>query len=657
MPILPIRVTNPSTGKNAIAHALLDTEGNVSLCTPSLVVRLDLVGKAEQLSVATVHGRGPSEPTEVYRMKVSSPNGQSPLLLRRVFAVDELPCRPTLTAVGSDVAAVAHLSGLPLPEEGPEKVELLVGMDNASAACMLEVVSGDRSDPVGILFPWGWTVAGPGRMERQTPVLASAMSLHTMYDRIAFEDDSLEALNRRLERMWRWEDEEVFSHTKGMSQADRKVVTLWEANHRHLPDQHYELPIPFKDRRPLPPSRVQAEKRLRSLQRKLARDSALAEKYAAGIQGLLDNGYAEKVPARKKNEPDKRSSGKCWYIPHHAVVTASKPKPRIVFDCAAKSAGICLNDTVFSGPDLNNSLIGVLLRFRQHHVAFKADVSAMFHQVRVPEYQRDYLRFLWADRSGEIQEYRMTAHLFGGTWSPAACVWALRRTATDHSGEYQAATTDAVLRSFYVDDCLQSCPSVEQAEVLVDQLPKLLERGGFQLGKWASSDPRLLESVPDELCSQGALCHRLQDESHTEHALGVYWDVRTDTFGYTVEYESKPETKRGALSALSSVFEPLGMLSPFILFAGFVVQELHRRKVDRDEPSPEDLSPRWAEWQRGVADAKTLTCLRCVQPSPNSDVRHRQHIFCKASEVGVGVAVCLRTETETGQAEARLLFA
>ena len=180
MPILPIRVTNPSTGKNAIAHALIDTGSNVSLCTPSLAARLDLVGKAEQLSVATVHGRGPSRPTEVYRMKVSSPDGQSPLLLRRVFAVDELPCRPTSMAVGSDVAAVAHLSGLPLPEEGPEKVELLVGMDNASAACMLEVVSGDRSDPVGILFPWGWTVAGPGRMERQAQILAPGTSPHNL---------------------------------------------------------------------------------------------------------------------------------------------------------------------------------------------------------------------------------------------------------------------------------------------------------------------------------------------------------------------------------------------------------------------------------------------------------------------------------------------
>ena len=74
------------------------------------------------------------------------------------------------------------------------------------------------------------------------------------------------------------------------------------------------------------------------------------------------------------------------------------------------------------GPDLTNSLVGVLTRFRQEPVPFMDDVEAMFYQVRVPAYQRDYLRFLWwpgGDLNAEIEEYRMMVHPFGAVSSPS----------------------------------------------------------------------------------------------------------------------------------------------------------------------------------------------------------------------------------------------
>jgi hypothetical protein len=49
---------------------------------------------------------------------------------------------------------------------------------------------------------------------------------------------------------------------------------------------------------------------------------------------------------------------------------------RIVFDCAAKSERLSLNDQVLQGPDLMNNLLGVLLRFKCYPIAFTADVEA-----------------------------------------------------------------------------------------------------------------------------------------------------------------------------------------------------------------------------------------------------------------------------------------
>ena len=85
-----------------------------------------------------------------------------------------------------------------------------------------------------------------------------------------------------------------------------------------------------------------------------------------------------------------------WYLPHHGVYHPKKPgKIRVVFDCSAKFQGVSLNDCLLQGPDLTNSLVGVLTRFREDPVAFMADVESMFHQVIVPPEQYDYLRFLW----------------------------------------------------------------------------------------------------------------------------------------------------------------------------------------------------------------------------------------------------------------------
>ena len=139
-----------------------------------------------------------------------------------------------------------------------------------------------------------------------------------------------------------------------------------------------------------------------------------------------------------------------WYIPHHPVVNAAKnTRVRIVFDCAAKYEGVALNEKVLQGPDLINGLLGILLRFRQHPVALTADVEAMFLQVKVPPGDRDVLHFLWwaeGDITANLQIYLMSSHLFGGTWSPSVCSYALQRTAKDNARDFHPEVGESVLR-------------------------------------------------------------------------------------------------------------------------------------------------------------------------------------------------------------------
>ena len=90
----------------------------------------------------------------------------------------------------------------------------------------------------------------------------------------------------------------------------------------------------------------------------------------AFINDMMDKGYAEKVP----NESLETKNGKVWYVPYHGVSLPKKPeKIRMVFDCSAKFGGTSLNEQLLQGPDLKNSFVGVLTRFRQESVAFIGD--------------------------------------------------------------------------------------------------------------------------------------------------------------------------------------------------------------------------------------------------------------------------------------------
>lgn len=100
------------------------------------------------------------------------------------------------------------------------------------------------------------------------------------------------------------------------------------------------------------------------------------------MQNLIDNKHAEIAP--KLDE-----TVESWYLPVFGVYHPRKPeKIRCVFDSSAKFGNTSLNKVLLQGPDLNNSLLGVLLRFRKNCIAASADIQQMFYSFRVEERQR-----------------------------------------------------------------------------------------------------------------------------------------------------------------------------------------------------------------------------------------------------------------------------
>ena len=136
-----------------------------------------------------------------------------------------------------------------------------------------------------------------------------------------------------------------------------------------------------------------------------------------------------------------------------------------------------LNDCLYQGPNLTNSLIGVLLRFKQERIAIQGDIESMFYQVQVPVHDRNLLRFLWWENGQfetDLQEYRMCVYVFGAVSSPSCTNFALQQTAEQFKDRYDLAVAKIVRRSFYVDDCLASAHPLKWLRLC---LRKVVRRG------------------------------------------------------------------------------------------------------------------------------------------------------------------------------------
>ena len=89
-----------------------------------------------------------------------------------------------------------------------------------------------------------------------------------------------------------------------------------------------------------------------------------------------------------------------------------------------------------------------------------------------------------------------------------------------------------------------------------------------------------------------------QDNLPAQRSLGVFWDLETDAFTYKVSIPDKPPTRRGVLSVVNSVYDPLGLAAPVLLHGRLLLQQLvsmGKKKTATaplgwDDPLPEELS-------------------------------------------------------------------
>lgn len=633
--ILPVQVKSKKGHETLVTYAFLDPGSTASFCTERLMNQLNLTGRKLDILLRTMGQEKVVDSYMLADLEVAGLDSDNFCDLPEIFTQRSMPVHRGNIPQTKDLRRWPHLRHINIQEIEAE-VDLLIGTNVPQALEPWEVVHAVDGGPYAIKTILGWTVNGPLRGDCQ--VSEDHLQPNVTVNRISVA---------RLDELWEKQLKVDFPETQkdeqlGLSKEDERFMESVSESVK-LVDGHYSIGLPVRQRYlNMPNNKSVAEQRALSLKKRLTKNLSFRSDYVTCMSGMIINGYAEAVPP----EQLARHDGRVWYIPHHGVYHPQKKKLRVVFDCGATFKGTSLNSQLLQGPDLTSSLVGVLTRFRKEPVVLMADIEAMFHQVKVPVEDSDLLRFLWwpdGDCSKELVEYRMVAHLFGASSSPSCACFALRKCAQDNREHFSPVAVNTVLHHFYVDDCLVSVASEKEAVSLSQELTALCAKGGFKLTKWISNRRTVLAAIRQEDRAKEVKDLDLDSDAlPVERALGVQWCVQSDSFKFKITLKNRPLTKRGILSVISSVYDPLGFLAPIILTAKKFIQDLCRRRLGWDDPLPSSVVRDWMAWLEDLHLLEQWEVSRCLKPVDFRDLASAQlHHFADASEDGCGTVTYL----------------
>ena len=445
LPIVPVKL---QWMDNQIStYAMLDSCSTGTFITEDVYKQLMIQGADTSILLRTMNGQALQDTKAVTGLKVSDLKGENCIELPRTFTRESIPSSENDIPPREMAENWQHLNRIAdqIPERLQDsKIGVLIGTNCPKAIEPRDFITSQRNGPYAVVTFAGWTIVGPLYINKKQESINSNRicvkelnQVKSSMDHIMLVNSTKEiitpkALNSMMELEF---NERMDKNEFTYSQDDRRFLKIVEEGTKYE-NGHYSMPLPFRDSDVLMPcNKEQAISRATWIKNKLLKNPKMHEDYANFMNDLLDKNYARGVPSSQAlPEP-----GKVWYLPHHAVYHPHKPeKIRVVFDCSARYGGISLNSKLLQGQDLTCSLVGVLTRFRAEPIAFQADIEAMFHQVRVAEEHRNFLRFLWwpnGDLSQSLHEYQMNVHLFGAISSPSCANYAVRKTADDTENE------------------------------------------------------------------------------------------------------------------------------------------------------------------------------------------------------------------------------
>ncbi|XP_075158159.1 uncharacterized protein LOC142231437 [Haematobia irritans] len=476
---------------------------------------------------------------------------------------------------------------------------------------------------------FGWVLSGPISTKVQSFTSTVGFS----------ENSSLDKLLRKF-----WEQEEIPFFNQSTAEDDF-CEEFYRRTTTRQSDGRYMVRLPFRKDFPksvyLGPSRHLAIGQYASMERSLNRDPSLRTQYNSVLNEYLSLDHME---ASSSEEVVNGKKCESFYLPHHAVVRPDHKttKVRVVFNASRKTdSGYSLNDTLYTGPTLQSDLTSIVLNWRKYKYVYSGDIQKMYRQILVDPRDRPYQKIVFrAHPNGRISDYQLKTVTFGINCAPFLAIRTLLELASSIESDLPEIST-ILKKETYVDDILSGGFTIEETTHSLLSLKQALLSAGFPLKKITANCPEVLRRLePDDLYDLDFL--RFQETSSTK-TLGIKWNALRDTFTYTFTTPSATKTKRGILSKIAQLFDPAGWITPVIVKAKILMQQLWLDKLGWDENIGLESIRCWDNMVSDFAHIEKLNIQRWLQYTPTDSIQ--LHGFSDASKSAYAACIYIRCET------------
>ncbi|XP_028325422.1 uncharacterized protein LOC114477337 [Gouania willdenowi] len=224
--------------------------------------------------------------------------------------------------------------------------------------------------------------------------------------------------------------------------------------------------------------------------------------------------------------------------------------------------------------------------------------------------------------------------------------------------EFGSKAREFIERHYYVDDGLKSFPSADEAVDVLCRAQKMLAQCNIRLHKISSNCPEITSAFPAEDLAAATQGLELgQTSPPMQRSLGLGWDLATDLFKFQVTVNDKPFTKRGVLSVINSVYDPLGFAVPVIVEGRTILRDISTNINEWDTELPKDKLEQWRQWKDSLKHLQQLEIPRMYTSIPMSAAERKEIIvFCDASIKAVGAVAYLKLSNTEGHSEVGFLL-
>lgn len=513
----------------------------------------------------------------------------------------------------------------------PAPIDMLIGSDILPSIIKPGLKKNISGNLLAQCTEFGWIVSGKPNCQ----LIASFASWTATYD----------PLSEELRKFWEIEN---ISNEKTLSASDIWCEEFYKRTVQRRSDGRYVVRLPFKQDLPsdkyLGSSRSAAMGQYLRMEKTLEKNPDIAGEYNKVLSEYVTLGHMELTT---KFEISENLHFRSYYLPHHAVVKPDRTstKVRVVFNASKRTDnGVSLNDILYTGPTLQNELTNVVLRWRFFKYVFNGDIQKMYRQIFVHEKDQQFQRILFRSSPLEkVEDYCLKTVTFGVNCAPYLAIRTLLQLSDENKHSHPTASN--ILKSqIYVDDILSGAHSLTEAKSYLHEVIDLLKSAGFPLKKITSNHPQILLNLPPEdLLSEDFL--RLEDVSETK-TLGIQWNAKYDYFFYKVTHFDLPTvaiTKRKVLSIVAKLFDPAGWLTPIIVVAKVLMQQLWIDGTNWDEEVTTHSFEKWNAFISKFEDIENIKIPRWVHFSSETEIQI--HGFCDASEKAYCACLYIRVKS------------